>query len=95
MKNLFTLLCASALTLSANAQSNTPLVLTQANARTNPTGIDTMYGTVIGSVPVINDGQHYTWDLGQVTLGSYRYYAEFAAASGFGNATHSNKAYIV
>jgi hypothetical protein len=92
MKNLFTLLCASALSLSASAQS--PLVLDINNAPTNHIGKDTMYGTVINSVPTITECQYCIWDLGQVTLGSYRYSADFTVATGFPKAQLSNLLHV-
>lgn len=91
MKNLFTLICLIALAITSNAQVHQ---FTYDTAPKNPTGIDTVYGTVPSSIPTIPDGQWHSWDLSNVLLAGYKYYAEFSTASGFTNATHSNKAYV-
>ncbi len=92
MKKLFTLFIAC-LGLATTAYSQAH-VFTKANGPANPTGIDTIYGTVLSSVPTVPDGQWHTWDLSTVILASYRYYAQFSTAGGFANATHANQAYI-
>lgn len=91
MKNLFTILSVVALSITASAQTH---VFTYANGPKNPVGIDTMYGTVLSSIPPVPDGQLHTWDLSAAVLASYRYYSAFSVASGFTGATHSNLAYI-
>lgn len=92
MRKLFTLFIAC-LGLATTAYSQAH-VFTKANGPANPTGIDTIYGTVLSSVPTVPDGQWHTWDLSSVIIASYRYYAQFSTASGFANATHSNRAYV-
>lgn len=91
MKKLTTLVCCFGIASAAFGQAH---VFTKANGPQNPTGIDTIYGTVLSSVPQVPDGQLHTWDLSQVIIASYRYYAQFSTASGFANATHSNRAYV-
>lgn len=92
MKKLFTpFIACMVLTATVYGQAH---VFTKANGPANPTGIDTIYGTVLTSVPAVPDGQWHTWDLSQVIIASYRYYAQFSTASGFANATHSNRAYV-
>lgn len=91
MKNLFTLLCAVVLSTAASAQ---PWVYTYANSPKAPTGIDTMYGTVLNSIPPVPDGQWYNWDLSAAVLASYRYYAAFNAVSDFTGANYANRAYV-
>ncbi len=92
MRKLFTLFIACfGLATTAYSQAH---VFTKANGPSNPTGIDTIYGTVLSSVPTVPDGQWHTWDLSAVIIASYRYYAQFSTASGFANATHSNRAYV-
>ncbi|MBW7913508.1 MAG: T9SS type A sorting domain-containing protein [Taibaiella sp.] len=92
MKKLFTpFITCMVLTATVYGQAH---VFTKANGPVNPTGIDTIYGTVLTSVPAVPDGQWHTWDLSQVIIASYRYYAQFSTASGFANATHSNRAYV-
>jgi len=92
MKKLFTSICLAALSTAAFGQF--PHVFNYDNGPKNPSGIDTVYGTDINSVPTVSDGQWYTWDLTAVNIASYRYYAQYGTASGFTNATHSNLAYV-
>ncbi len=91
MKNLYTIMCMLIIAGYAQAQ---PHVFTASTAPQNPVGIDTVYGTVPSTIPAIPDGQWHSWDLSNVALAGYQYYAEFSTASGFANATHANKAYI-
>ena len=90
MKYLYTLVCTLFLATTINAQH----VFDYSTAPNNPVGVDTVYGTVPATIPAIPDGQWYTWDLTNISLAGYQYYAEFSTASGFTNATHANKAYI-
>lgn len=91
MKSLLTLLCSVALATAATAQ---PYVFTYENGPKNPNGIDTMYGTVLNSVPSVTDGQWQSWDLSATVLAGYRYYSAFSAVSNFTGATNSNLAYV-
>jgi hypothetical protein len=90
MKKIFTL---GLLALSAGAYSQ-PHVFTYATAPKNHVGIDTVYGTVLGTVPPTNDAHFALWDLSALVIANYEYYAVFAAETGFANATHSNLAYV-
>lgn len=93
MKNLFTIVCLSALSSAAIAQA--PHVFTKANGPQNPVGTDTVYGVTLSQVPSsIPDAQNHIWDFSNVGTASYKYYAVFAAATGVGSATHSNLAYV-
>ncbi len=91
MRKLFTLLACIGISSAALGQAH---VFTYANGPQNPTGIDTIYGTVLSSVPAVPDGQFWTWDLSSVIIASYKYYAQFGTASGFTGATHYNRAYV-
>lgn len=91
MRKLTTLVCCLGIASSAFGQAH---VFTKANGPQNPSGIDTIYGTVLSSVPQVPDGQWHTWDLSSVIIASYRYYAQYSVASGFANATHANQAYV-
>ncbi|MCB0696579.1 MAG: T9SS type A sorting domain-containing protein [Chitinophagaceae bacterium] len=94
MKLLFTSICLLALSATAFGQYSFPLVFDQTTGPKNPVGTDTVYGTVLSSVPVVPDGQYYTWDLTTVQLASYKYYAKFSAATNFANANFANLAYV-
>lgn len=92
MRKLFTLFIACfGFASAAYSQAH---VFTYANGPKNPSGTDTIYGTVLTSVPQIPDGQWHSWDLSQIIIASYRYYAQFGVATGFANATHYNRAYV-
>lgn len=92
MKKLFTLLSFIGASVAANAQA--PHVFTEATGPKNHVGIDTMYGTVLSSVGPTNDAQWALWDLSNLIIASYKYYAVFTAETGFANATHGNLAYV-
>lgn len=92
MKKTFILL--STLAVSATMYAQAPHVFTAANGPKNPVGIDTVYGTQLSSVAATPDAQYHIWDLGQMIIGSYRYYAQFGTIAGFASATHVNKAYV-
>lgn len=92
MRKLFTPFIAG-ICLAASAYGQ-PHVFTYATAPKNPSGTDTIYGTVLASVPQVPDAQWHSWDLSQIIIASYRYYAQFGVAASFTNATHYNRAYV-
>lgn len=91
MKKLSTIF--GMMTLSAGAFGQN-IVFTDATGPKNHVGIDTVYGTVLASVPPTPDAQLALWDCSAMILDNYEYHSVFAAETGIGKATHSNLAYV-
>lgn len=84
MKQLLLTLSCGLLASQAFAQ----ITLNATNARTNPTGIDTLHSASPAGLPALNPGTNLTWDFSTATYNGNMNYSPFSAVTSHPPATH-------